>query len=216
MKEKLYSVFRENSGAHMVFSQNGYVKDKIYFKDLNLLILRFPERNYHFLVQNRLKYEYHEGDEFTHFLKTNAVNCAEFEIAEIIDAKKGLYKMKSGSTLNISPNWIESGYQYHIDDPDQEQPSLFFNTGKIGVISVTEADLQKDKVSIEFAYQGTYDDPEIQKFLKGVKSARRGEKVTGCVLAILMVLAFILIGKIWTWIFGEPDDPFLNLISIWL
>lgn len=186
--------------------------NKIHFKDLNLLILHFPEKSYHFLVQGQFKYEYHEGEEFTKFLKANDVPCAEYEIEEIIDESKGLYKKKNGSELNISPGWIQTGYVYTIEDPDGAQPTLGFQTGKIGIIKVLERYHQKDKVEVEFTYQGDFNDPEIQKFLKGVKSARRGNKVARCIMVILIVVAFILIGKLFNWIFGEPDDPYLNMI----
>lgn len=160
----------------------------------------------------QLKYEYHKGEEFTQFLKANGVNWAEYHIEEVIDRGKGLYKTVSGKELNISPSWIQTGYSYLIIDPDGKQNQLNFKTGKVGLISIKEGGHNKKSVSVDFAYQGDKSDPEIQKYLKGVRSARRGDKVAGCITAIIIIVLFILLGKIWTWIFGEPDDPFLNLL----
>lgn len=212
MEEKHYHIFKDSLDEHLVFSQNGYSKDKIYFKNLNLLILHTPERSYHFLVQGRLKYEFHEGEEFTQFLKANGVNWAEYHIKEIIDRSKGLYKTVSGKELDINPMWINTGYSYSIIDPDGKQNQLDFETGKVGLISIKEGDHNKKSVSVDFAYQGDKRDPEIQKYLRSVRSARRWDKVGGCITAIMIIVLFLLLGKIWTWIFGEPDDPFLNLL----
>jgi hypothetical protein len=212
MEERLYSVFRENNGEHLVFSQNGYVKDKIPFDMMSLLILHFADKRYHFLVKDRFKYEYHEGEEFTKFLKSNGVHCAEYNIEEIVDERKGIYKKSSGSKLAILADWIQTGYSYKIVDPDNEQPTLSFQTGKVGVIKVLPEDHKKAKVNVSFAYQGDEKDPEIQKFLKGVRAARRGDKVAGCITVLLMIGFFFLLGKVWTWIFGAPDDPFMNVL----
>ena len=137
---------------------------------------------------------------------------AEYEVEEIISSKEGRFKTRSGSELVVYPNWIESGYSYTIKDPDDQQPTLGFQTGKIGKIKIKEADHEKEKVEIEFVLQGKNTDPEIKKFLKGVRSARRANSVTGCIVGLLIFAAFILLGKIWTWIFGEPDDGFINMM----
>ena len=212
MSEKLYSVFKQDDNSfedELVFSQNGFVKNKIYFKDLNLLILHFPERTYHFLVEGILKYEYHHGDEFTKFLKANGVACAEYHVEEVLDEKKGIYKKKDGTTFEISTAWIESGYDYAITDQDAKQPTLAFKTGKVGMIKI---DPETPDVSVSFVYQGDKRDPKITASLKGVRSARKFQRLTGCLMVILMIAAFVLLGKIWTWIFGEPNDPFNNLL----
>lgn len=216
MRDKLYSVFKQDDNSfeeELVFSQKGFVKNKIYFKDLNLLILHFPERSYHFLVQGILKYQYHHGDEFTKFLKANGVACAEYHVEEVLDAKKGIYKKQDGTTFQISIAWIETGYDYAITDQDGKQPTLAFKTGKVGMIKI---DPETPDVTVRFENQGNRSDPKIVKSLKGVKTARKYQIISGCLTVILMIAAFVLLGKIWTWIFGEPNDSFTNLLLPYL
>lgn len=212
MSDKLYSVFKQDDNSfedESVFSQNGFVKNKIYFKDLNLLILHFPERTYHFLVEGILKYQYHHGDEFTKFLKANGVACAEYHVEEVLDAKKGIYKKKDGTTFQISTAWIETGYDYAITDQDAKQPTLAFKTGKVGMIKI---DPERPDVTVSFEYQGDKHDPVIKKSLKGVKTARVYQLLSGCLTVILVIAAFYLLGKVWTWIFGEPNDFVLDIM----
>lgn len=212
MNEKLYSVFKIKNDLgdnDLLFNQKGYIKAKTPFESLNLFILHFPERTYHFLPLGLNILEYHEGKEFTEFLKANGVNCAEYDILEAIDEKKGLYAQRNGSSMQLKMNWIETGYQYTISDSGNIQPTIEFSVGKSGKIKIEH---EKSPIEIEFVHQGPKNDPVIIEAFKEVKKSKKNDKVRGCITVIIMLFLFFLLGKVWTWIFGEPDDSFNNLL----
>lgn len=211
MSDKLYSVFKRKddlSANDLLFNQKGYIKTKTPFKNLSLLILHFPERTYHLVPLGLNILEYHQGKEFTDFLRANGVSCAEYDIKEAIDESKGHYRKKDGGSMVIKMHWIETGYDYKVIDHEKQQPDLAFRVGKGGKIKI---DSESPSLTIEFVHQGPMNDPVIVNAFKEVKKSKRNDKVTGCLTVILILILMFILGQVWTWIFGEPDDPFLDL-----
>lgn len=206
MSSKLYSVFKEKGSVlanDLVFSQKGYIKHKIQFKDLRLLIIHFPERSFHFVAHFNFFYTYHIGDQFTEFLKVNGVPHAEYHLAGIDDDNEGIYHKKGGGTMAILIEWVQTGWNYSIVDHDNEQPTLNFSLSKVNKLR-----FDQEEAEVEFIAQGDLQDPEIQKAFKDVTKSKSFDRRMGCIKAILIIIAFFLLGQIWTWIFGEPEDPF--------
>lgn len=210
MSKGQYFVFKEkesDDANHLVFSQKGYVKGKTPFEQLRLLILHFPDRSYHYLVQDPFFYEYHEGNEFTTFLKTNGVPTAEYTLSTAKPNASDEYEQSNGALLQISKKWIETGYSYVITDKKEAQPSLHFTTGKGGHLKF---DATKRLISVDFVTKDQFESPAIQQALKEVKKSKQDDKVRGCLTVVFIIIAFYLLGQLWLWLFGAPDDPFIN------
>jgi len=201
MSDKTFTVFKRLGSKEpndLIFDQSGYLKREVRFEKLKLLVLHFEDRSLHFLAQGMHCIEYHEGAEFTEFLRENGVPTAVYHIAEIVD-KNGLFKLKNGQELLISVAWINTGYDYLIKDPAGVQTTLQFQVGKAGKFKV---DLDKPIETIVFVHNGNEADPKIKEAFEKLRKSKNNNRLNGCLKALVILIVFIMLGQLWGWIFG--------------
>ena len=197
MPSTIYSAFKRIDSKlpdDLLFSSDGYVKNKIPYQDINLLILHFEDYSYHYVGDRKGKFseEFHVGNDFVQFLKSNKVKWVEYYVQEAIDKNKGIYKLKNNDQITITSNYDSdnSNYNCYISDGNGSIKLSF----KSGLTIAPE--LVGNKKEISFLHQGTENDSQIIKAFKGVKKSKAKDKVIVLIAIIVIALLTYISGRV--------------------
>lgn len=185
--EQQYVVFEKQTGEQypevMIFNESGYLYEKKTYAELYLRSFFLSDSTYHyFFDRDQFSMCFQEGEEFISFL----VKCGvDFRAYHLLSGREDQQIVRKDEVmLDLSYEWVESGYRYRIYEEGNTNPVDDFYVGKSGRINFPK---YEKETYVRYKHRGGAKDPIIKK---AFKDQRYNKRIDGCIKVVFIILLF--------------------------